>query len=126
DAPRMDIAIAALITSFVQGLYNGLWASYEEQRTVDEVRMHKIFVDCLAGGSDAQLDDEAYLSIFGMKPAISAQSFWQEIYKKLEPFYGRQLSPFSSEIQTLLGSGCLANRILRRLNMQPGEVGVPD
>jgi gamma-glutamyl:cysteine ligase YbdK (ATP-grasp superfamily) len=126
ESPRMDIAIAALVTTLVKSLYDGVWIPYEQQKQLDEVRMKSIFVDALGGGSDTVLTDEAFLGVFGLPAGIRAQELWQRVWQRLEQPYAAQLSPFKAEIEVLLQSGCLANRILRRLGIKPGTAAVPD
>lgn len=126
ESPRMDIAIAALVTTLVRSLYDGVWVPFEQQKQFDEVQMKPLFIETLTAGSDAVLKDERYLRIFGQEAGISVQALWQAIYKRLEKPYEALLAPFKTEIEVLLGAGCLANRILRRIGIKPGTAATPD
>ena len=116
EAPRMDIAIAAVVTTLVKSLYDGEWVSLGEQKLLNEVPMHDIFVATLKTGSSTAIKDQAYLNVFGVDAGITALDLWRHIVKRLEKRYASLLAPYSEEIMVLTTQGNLSDRILRRLD----------
>lgn len=116
EAPRMDIAIATLVTTLCKSLVEGEWQTLDLQKNQEEVALHQIFLDALKNGSDALITDEGYLRIFGQSSQLSAANLWRQIVKKLRMNYGRMLAPFDEEIDVILNSGNLSDRITKRLN----------
>ncbi len=116
EAPRMDIAIAAVVTTLVKSLVDGEWIPLSEQKMLSEVPMHDIFVSTLKSGSGTVLKDQSYLKVFAATSGITAQDLWRQIISRLEERYPSLLSPFAEEIKVLVSLGNLSDRILRRLN----------
>lgn len=116
EAPRMDIAIATLVTTLCKSLVEGAWQTLAQQKNQDEVSLHQVFLDTLKDGSAAVVSEATYLQIFGQTSPISAGDLWKQIVKKLRINYGSLLAPFDEEINVILNSGNLSERIIRRLN----------
>jgi carboxylate-amine ligase len=115
ESPRMDIAIAAVVTTLVKSLVDEKWVSLDEQKMLSEIPMHDIFVSTLKSGSATVLSDKTYLKVFNAEAGITVKDLWRKIIIRLEEQYPCLIEPFAEEIRVLTTQGNLSDRILRQL-----------
>lgn len=114
ECPKMDMAVSELIVNLVKALVKQKWFSFDEISRITTNQLYDIFIDIIKSGENAIIRDKLFLSIFGItKDTISAIELWNEIYAKISNEY---VFYYNNEIELLLEKGCLATRILQKLN----------
>jgi len=116
EAPRMDIAIAVIVTTLVKSLVDETWISLKEQKLFHEESLQDIFVSTLHAGSQTILEEQPFLDVFAVPRGITAIDLWRHICSHLEKHYPSILAPFAEEIEVLITQGNLTDRILRSIN----------
>jgi gamma-glutamyl:cysteine ligase YbdK (ATP-grasp superfamily) len=116
EHPGVDLAIVGLVSGVLKLLTEGAWSSPERQQTQAVEPLSRLFRRVLARGETAVVDDEEYLSLFGIaEPSATAREVWA--YLAAETF-GTGAAPgvFREPVELILEEGCLARRILHALD----------
>ena len=123
ESPSMDLAVITAVTSAVQALAQGRWATHARQREWDETKLRDIFLACLRDGSQATIDDDAYLQLFNYPKTgpVKAQDLWRHITSDLIAAGNYPVSHYRTEVETLVRNGCLARRLVKALGPNPTE-----
>lgn len=115
ECPGADLAIAALVSAAAHALYAGRWAPLAEQQAMPSAELRRLLLACMRDAERAPIDNPHYLSLLGYTHGrCEAGELWQHLRNTCaaDPL----LSPATVEpLDTILGRGPLARRILRAL-----------
>ncbi len=117
ECPRADVAIAAAIIAVLKALTSNRWASQEEQRGWPTERLQAILLDVIRGGDTAEIRDAEYRKLLAYPGTSSCRAgdLWRHLIETaLAPEPGA--ATWRSTLDVVLDEGCLARRILERLN----------
>lgn len=116
ECPAADVAIAAAVIAAARMLVDEAPASQDDQRRWSEHRLAAILGDVVHDADGARIGDEEYLALFRFPgKAATAGDLWRHL---IEEAAGRRpdLAPWRPLLGDLLDQGCLARRILKRLD----------
>jgi len=121
ESPRMDLAVISSVVSAVQALVLEKWGSLAKLQAWSEDTLSPLFVECLRHGSEATIDHDDYLKVFGYptKGPIKAQELWRHITDDLLKAATYPISSYQREVDALVRHGCLARRLVKALGPQP-------
>ena len=113
ECPKMDLALCELVIETLKYLLNGQASlCCSEEYVTDD--LYKIFMECSKKGSRSIIANTKYLNIFGVqKEEICSLELWLRIYKTL---CKQKKLFYSEEIEFILNTGCLAERIRKKIN----------
>lgn len=115
ECPEADLAIITLVVETLKALCSELWSSFDKQKAWSVERLESIFLNVVACGGDAMIDDNDYLALFGHEgPSCSASELWRLVLSDLR---GRTSALDASEeaLRLIIDKGCLAKRVLAQL-----------
>jgi gamma-glutamyl:cysteine ligase YbdK (ATP-grasp superfamily) len=114
ECPRADLAIAAAVIHAVRLLYRSDATAQQNAMTTEALA--QLLRDCIRDGERAQIDDAAYLALFGYPGAqCSAAALWAHLIAGMPQ--GAQAF-WQEPLQTILEQGTLSRRILRALGAE--------
>ncbi|MGE5468851.1 MAG: glutamate-cysteine ligase family protein [Ignavibacteria bacterium] len=115
ECPQADLAIAALTAAVARALYDGRWSSFAAQQGLATAALAGLLSDCTRAAEAAIIDDGGYLALFGFPRArCRAEELWAWLFAQC----GSEAPLTDSHraaLQTVLGRGPLARRILHAL-----------
>lgn len=125
ECPLADLAVVHIITDLLKALAEERWCTLEQQKNWNEETLFNIFMDVVRDAEHAVINDDKYLSLFGMEAAgeVDVSSLWRHIFNEL-------YSPEAVESDTVLDCldkmityGTLSGRISSAL---PAEISKED
>jgi len=120
EAPVVDLAIAAAVTSVLKALTAQRWQPLSSQQDWPVEPLVTILDAAIRDGERASIDNDAYLAMFGLDGSrATAGELWQHIITTLATEQPEELTPFMTILNTILTHGPLARRILQALGQQP-------
>ena len=119
ECPRVDIAIAAAISTVVQSLYEERRSGAREQAGVETAQLARLLRRTLREAEEAIIDEADYLAVLGLpRSAHSAREVWTQLLAH-EP---ARLATDQQEILSfILARGTLATRLLHRVGEKPAR-----
>ncbi len=126
ETPKADQAVITATVGAVKGLVEGAFAPLEKQQAWTQEPLRKIFDACLKAGGEALIEDRAYLDAFhypGRTPAL-AKDLWRHITERANRLELVPLGAVETELEVLLGTGCLARRILAETGATPDAAAI--
>jgi carboxylate-amine ligase len=127
ESPRADFAIIAAICALVECLVAERWTGFREQSQIDETSLLPIFEQACVKSSEAETNHSAWLSQFGIKArSISLGQVWASLSETIWQAGNGRYQSFREDFEKILGMGCLAERISRRLGSDPDRVVIAD
>jgi gamma-glutamyl:cysteine ligase YbdK (ATP-grasp superfamily) len=122
ESPRMDGAVIAAVVAAVMGQVREAFEPLAKQQAWAPEPLRPLFVQCVQGGSDAVIADDAFLRAWGWTkgaPLTGAQ-LWAHIMERLVGKAGYPLAKFARDVAAITDRGCLAKRILRAVATSEG------
>jgi gamma-glutamyl:cysteine ligase YbdK (ATP-grasp superfamily) len=121
ECPLADLAIAGAVVGVLRSLVSETLADARAQRSFPPETLAAILRETAAEGDDARIRDAAYLELLGWKgsPPCRAGDLWREL--ALRTRAERGAADADGALDVILDEGCLARRILRRLDGRPGR-----
>ncbi len=111
-----DVSIVAAVTCLLQAIVENKFIPFEQQTTWAIDPLYNIFKTTVREAEAAIIEDEAYLSVFGIQEkSLTAQQLWKHIINQLTVWYPEKLMPFQESLQVITKEGTLARRILKAL-----------
>jgi hypothetical protein len=122
ECPQMDIAIAATVVGALKQLVSESWSSQGAQRALQAGELLPVLLSCIKDADEAVVTDQRLLAVLGYpgRGPARAGDIWRSIVQRLrlaEP----GIDEWRSELDVLLGSGCLARRITRAVGQAPSQ-----
>ncbi|MDP8244655.1 MAG: glutamate-cysteine ligase family protein [Candidatus Hinthialibacter antarcticus] len=121
ECPLADIAIAWLIVSSLKALCNEIACSYQTQQSFHEDGLAAILQHCVTRGLNADIEDAAYLQVFGLnnQNSASVRELWQRLFDAAKQNAAPGDEPFFAPIEIILKQGNLSTRILNAVGDAP-------
>jgi gamma-glutamyl:cysteine ligase YbdK (ATP-grasp superfamily) len=116
ECPLAEVALTTAITSVLKALAGERFQSYEQQRLWPVEPLAAIFLDTIRHADQAAIHDEAYLRALGYDDAVPcpAGQLWSHLVETTFP-HGPAHQPMREAVDVVLEEGCLARRIIGRL-----------
>lgn len=116
ECPAVDLAIINLIVATIQNLVNEKWVSLEDQKKWEVMPLYEILQVCIKDGESAEIEDKAYISMFGYnRESAKASDFWIHLLQR-NIQSGYNFSSLDLEILNLiLNEGTLSTRIQKAI-----------
>ena len=114
ECPEVDLAIAEIVTKFVQLLVSESVASYRQQKQVATKPLSEIFFDVVRDADQSVIYDRQYLNALGLQSLQpTATEVWSELLTCMvqHPFDEPLSATTISIMKTILRQGPLARRI---------------
>ncbi|MFI2743873.1 glutamate-cysteine ligase family protein [Zhouia sp. PK063] len=119
ECPKADIAIASFIIETLKYIIKNI--NLEEQKSFHENDLFEILNGVIKYGENYTISNTLYLQVFHISEAISAQHFWQVLFKKVK----NKLTKTNQETMLhILTKGSLATRIVQSLNGDLSDVHI--
>lgn len=114
ECPLADIAIAAVAIAAVRVLYDERWTGLAQQQAIATPTLHGLLLRTIRDADRALIDEPALLAAFGIKERqCTAGDVWAHLAADLVAARGDEARAWwSPAIETILGHGPLARRIL--------------
>jgi gamma-glutamyl:cysteine ligase YbdK (ATP-grasp superfamily) len=118
ECPLADLAVVAAIVAVVRALTLSDSTSPEAQRELTTEALAEVLLQTIRYADGALIEDPNYLDVLGVDTNREhlARDVWAEL---IERSGQHDLSEWSDVLETIVGEGCLARRILRRLGDHP-------
>ena len=113
ENPQADLAIAAFVIELVKWLYRN-----DCSVNLKASQLAKILSKTIKHGQKVLIDDLEYLNSFGITNELSAGELLNHLYIKVKDTIP---TLYQKPLQEILLHGTLAERILSRLNADPGK-----
>ena len=119
ECPAADLAILKAVVEILKKLVNESWSSTKDQMSWHEDTLADIFLKVVKEGENAEIDDPAYLQLFGLEPEpLTAGEFWAFLLPEIR----ENLSlPQYQVISKIIGLGTLSSRISNALGESPDQ-----
>jgi gamma-glutamyl:cysteine ligase YbdK (ATP-grasp superfamily) len=126
ECPRADLAIAAAVSLVLRALCDPAAAHQRRLRALDTRELAVILNATAARGGSAKLEDRDYLRALGSSDAPrTAAELWTELVTR-HVASERAAAEHRDALDTILGEGCLAARLLRRVGAKPPRAELRD
>ncbi len=111
ECPQADLAVLELIIVAVRH-----FSSLENVSLRDwhQDRLREILLNVIREGESCKINDDAYVSLFGLKAGATAMDCWRTIASRYPLF-------FKDTVKFILEEGSLSSRIIRRLGSNFSE-----
>lgn len=118
ECPLADLAILAAIIGTLKALINEKWSTLEQQTTLSEDELAKIYLNVIKNGFTTEIEKN-YLTLFGIKKNnLTVKQLWSHILEHIA-FEVDIFDPrFEKTLENILRHGNLAERILRQFKPQ--------
>jgi len=116
ECPRADLAIAALTSAVLQALVGERWSPLARQKAAPLEGLVRQLERCIQQAERAEVAAGDYLALFGVGgEGWSAGALWRHLADELLPPGSAGHAAFGDALDTILGEGPLARRILTAL-----------
>jgi glutamate---cysteine ligase / carboxylate-amine ligase len=106
--------VALAVVMVVKAMYEERWGSLAQQQAIATEALAAILHACITDADGAMIDDEGFLRLFGLREnARSARVLWRQLIERCVGDHGGFPAWAEAPLQTILGQGTLARRILR-------------
>ncbi len=125
ECPIADLAIVRVITDLLQALVEERWCSLEHQKHWNEEILFNIFKDVVRDAENTVIENEKYLSLYGMDVGGEADvsSLWRHIFNELYLPEVVKKDPLLRCLDKMISQGTLSGRISKAL---PAEITKED
>ena len=121
ECPRADLAIAAAASLVLRALCDPAPAHQRRLRSLDTRELAEILHATAARGGSAKIEDRAWLRAIGLADAPrTAAEVWSELVTR-HVATEADAAEHRAALDTILGEGCLAARLLRRVGTRPSR-----
>lgn len=126
ECPKADLAILQVLVAVIRKLVNGNWVSLRQQQSWHQEELAEIFLKIVARGLDAEIDNAAYLHLFGInRRTCTARELWQLLWQEVQA--EDNPGPEVKEVMNvLLLKGNLSDRIRAALGPEPDNQSIID
>ena len=115
ECPNADLAIAEVVVALVQAFHDGKLASFEAQQQMPTQILAEQLWACARHGSQALVESEHLLRLFGKRSPLSAGELWRQLLKET-----LSVSPAAhAMLDQITTRGSLAESIAQRLGPAP-------
>lgn len=125
ECPAADLAVLWAVSETLRALCGERWSGPDEQMAPETGALEALFLDAIRRAGAAEIQDAAYLALFGANGASSmrAGDLWNHIFQRaLVDAPGAE--EHRPALETILRQGSLAERIVRRLPAEPSRDGI--
>lgn len=118
ECPQADIAIARLVIDVLKRLVDETWTPLDRQQRVAVTPLETVLLRAIRDGEAAVIEDADYLAHFGFAPGqpATAAELWRHLADGARDAALRPGGESYASLQTILGEGTLARRILKSLS----------
>ena len=125
ESPYCDFAIAALVVECVKALYEERWASIDDLAALPTEGLGALFRAATRDAERTAITDTALLRALGMPgTATDLQTVWRHLADAVLPDAGTVDPALSRPLQTILGRGPLARRMIDTVGRKPDTVAL--
>jgi gamma-glutamyl:cysteine ligase YbdK (ATP-grasp superfamily) len=118
ETPRVDLALARVVTGAVRALVDGRWARAETTAAIPTETLARLLAAAVTSGPAAPVDDPDVARAFGAEPGTPMGAVWQRVGETVLAADDAE----AREWLRLVGRrGTLAERLLRRLGPAPSR-----
>ncbi|WP_299251308.1 glutamate-cysteine ligase family protein [uncultured Lacinutrix sp.] len=110
ESPTADIAICALIIEVLKALVKKEFCTLKAQKSWVKEDLFLILNDAIKHAENANVDNEAYLKLFGLQAPATINTIWKHLYQTVKP---KLHASHYEAIELILEEGTLATRILK-------------
>ncbi|HYG18258.1 MAG TPA: glutamate-cysteine ligase family protein [Ohtaekwangia sp.] len=118
ECPAADLAITALVIETLKALVNEKFISHDAQIKWRTEPLAAILDNTTEKADMTYISDAAYLDVFGIREAVTANKLWAHIVNTLSPA-SEPLQKWKPELDVILGQGTLARRIVKAVGEVP-------
>lgn len=126
ECPAADLAIVTLVTETLKMLVDEKLMSFKEQAAMDTDGLLTIFNTTIRSAGKTAIDDERYLSSWGLKGKITAAQLWDHIVSRHVKNKNQNVINRGTQIKFILDNGTLGERMMRRLGASPSHDEIVD
>lgn len=125
EAPRMDLAIVAGISSVLEAMTAGRLGSLDLFRTLPVEPLHRILLDVIKDADAAVVSDPLYLKALGQPPMPTpTRELWRSLLEAASGSSSITLTPFRGDLDLILREGPLARRMDRALGAEASPAAI--
>lgn len=116
ECPQADLAVAALVVAAIRALCEERWAPLARLQALPVAPLADLLLAGIREGEHALVEDPAHLACLGLAAPATAGEAWRVLRARV----GEDLPPeCHAPLDTILGQGTLARRILAGLPAVP-------
>jgi hypothetical protein len=117
ECPAADLAIGAAIRSVLEAVVSGHLGDLERMRVFPTDRLASILADVTRDADETSIADGDYGAVLGYAGRVPyrAIDLWSHLLEATRAL-GATLDEWASSLDVILHQGCLARRLVRRLN----------
>lgn len=118
ETPRMDLAIAMLVSATASALAEERWAPISSLHAIPTESLTRLFKSVIQGGETVEISDRNLLRVFGCRGPIVVSDLWARLAAELNdgsPAW-RELAP---SLGLILREGPLARRLIASCGRSP-------
>lgn len=117
ECPRMDLAIASLIIHSIRWLMEHKKDVIFKSKSIDNQILVDVFQKTIRHGSEAEIEEDAYLSDLGIPEGTSdVMNIWTHLWKQCRAYYPDAMHHWNQDIEFLMKEGSLSGRMLKVAN----------
>lgn len=121
EYPGADLAICGLVVCIAKLLVAETWTSLDRQKTMPTSSLRKLLDQVVIDGELAVITDVEFLQHFQInEPKITAKDLWTILIERARDG-DVSLDAVAAPLEVIRKHGTLATRILKTLDVQPGE-----
>ncbi len=117
ECPLADLAIVQAVVGVVKALVAERWQPIEYLNHTDTQMLADLLLQVIRTGQDTPLQDQQYLSCFGISTPCTAGELWKHLLTETSATDDEQ--ELVQALQTILEEGNLANRMVNALGASP-------
>lgn len=114
EHPGADLAVATAVVALVRALYEGGLGTLEPETSVE--RLAALHREAVRAGSEAVLDDRAWLRQLGFERAASGRQLWADLVERLVPEGTER-----AHLECIVTEGTLAERLVAATGPAPSR-----
>ena len=118
ECPRADIAICALVIEVLKALVNKEFCTLQAQKTWTKQDLFLILNDAIKHGETSEIENTAYLKLFGIENSATVNDVWNHLYQTVKP---KLHQSHYEAIEVILEEGTLATRLLKAVGNDTSE-----
>jgi gamma-glutamyl:cysteine ligase YbdK (ATP-grasp superfamily) len=116
ECPKADLAVVTLVIETIKALTDNLFIGLDAQMKWKTEGLAQIFDQAIVEAQDTVLDNEEYLTLFGLQAKSAlASELWRHIFDQLIKNGNMPLKKIEKDLQIIFENGTLAQRIIRSI-----------
>src|SRR5687768_2928544 len=116
ECPKADLAVVTLVIETIKALTDNLFIGLDAQMKWKTEGLAQIFDQAIVEAQDTVLDNEEYLTLFGLQAKSAlASELWRHIFDQLIKNGNIPLKKIEKDLQIIFENGTLAQRIIRSI-----------